>query len=412
MISNRSNLPGDLKSLEVSINDKNITTFVTQSYIFLSVLEPTWNCQLFVNDTNNLIANCPIKQGSKIKIEVETDIGSKSDGKRSFNFIVTNIMNRNMVNSKHYTYEVQGVSEEFLKNQGSRVSQVYKNQSPTNIIKKIITDILKAEVDKVDNCDNTITHTFTNTSPFDCAYQMCKVGVVSKAADLLLFQTDDKKFSLRSIEKLYNDENSKLEFIMKPSHYRDESGNIEGDSGLVIIKHNWEHYDVMANTSGGMTANKTVSFDFVSKTWTEKVFKYGNDVEEDAKNKQWEDEELFESENMNISFHPINKLMTKDDTIYDSIADWSGSRRSSLMKLENDKLLIQVAFTAKASEALAKNCEITIPAVFKDGGGNDTDEFSGKFLITSICIILSPKGAFANYELIKKRIEKKNTSTS
>ena len=45
----------------------------------------------------------------------------------------------------------------------------------------------------------------------------------------------------------------------------------------------------MANTSGGMTANKTVSFDFVSKTWSEKVFKYGDDVEADAKNKQWED---------------------------------------------------------------------------------------------------------------------------
>lgn len=409
MINEKSGLPGDLSNLEIMVNNKDITTFVTDTYIFMDIFNPTWNCQLFINDSNNLLNECPIKQGSKIEITVETKLNSSTDAKKTFKFIVSKISDRKQINAKHYSYIVHGLTEEYLKNQGVRISHCYKNESPTNIIKKVIEDYLKAKIDKVDDSDNTFTHIFTNSSPFDAAFKMCKIGVVEKAADLMLFQTDDGKFSCRSIEKLYKDESAGIKFKLSPTNIRNKNGNIEEDLTLCINKHEWQHYDVINNATGGMMANKIVSFDFVSLDWKEQVFKYGDDVKEDGKKKQWEDEELFENENMNITFLPVHPGMHENETQYDSIKDWAGSRQSSLMKLENDKLLIQCPFGGKSWTYLGKNCEVNVPVNQSENDSNAEDEFSGKFLITAMCLILTPKGAFANYELIKKRLENKNS---
>lgn len=409
MITSKAGLPGDLSHLEILVNGKDITTFVTDTYIFMDIYNPTWNCQLFINDSNNLMDTCSIKQGSKIEITVETNLNSDTDDKKSFKFIVSKISDRKQINAKQYKYVLHGLTEEYLKNQTIRVSRCYKNESPTNIIKKLIEDELKGKIDKVDDCDNTITHLFTNSSPFDAAFKMCKIGVVEKAADLMFFQTDEGKFSCRSIEKLYKDESASVKFKLSPTNVRDKNGNIGEDLTLCINKHEWQHYDVMSNAAGGMMANKVVSFDFVSLEWKEQVFKYGDDVKEDGEKKQWDDSELFESENMSITFLPVHPGMHENETQYDSIKDWAGSRQSSLMKLENDKLIIQCPFGAKSWTFLGKNCEVNVPTNQSENDSDSEDEYSGKFLIVALCLILTPKGAFANYELIKKRLENKNS---
>lgn len=404
-ISERSNMPGDLKSLEVLINGKNITTFIKMVYIFINILDTTWTCELDIDDTNNLIDNCQIKQGSTVEINVETDIKSDTDGKKTYKFIVNRIKDRKLVNTKQYTYKIECVMKEYILNQGKKVSHCYKNESPTNIIKKIIDEYLESKVEEVDDCDNTITHIFANSSPFDCVFMMTKVGVINKIADLIFYQKDLDKdkaiFVCKSIEKLYSDNNSDLKFTLQPSHYR-EKGNLINDQGLIIKNHEWQHYDAMSNISGGMTANKVVSFDFVSLEWKTETFKYGDDNDKDAEKKQWEDDKLFEQEEMNVSFHPLNNLMSKNETQYDYLKDWVGSRKSSLMKLENDKLIIQVPYTAKVTDFLSKNCEAEIPA--KHDEGEEHDDYSGKFLIIGMCIMLSATGAFVNLELLKKRI--------
>src|SRR5574343_46815 len=350
MISEKSSYPGDLKSLEILINNKNITTFTKMTYIFLNILDTTWTCELDIDDTNNLIYNCEIKQGSIVEINVETDIKSDTDGKKTYKFIVARIKDRKMINTKHYSYKIECVMKEHIMNQGKKVSHCYKNESPTNIIKKIIDEYLESEVKDIDDCDNTITHIFANSSPFDCVFMMTKVGVINKIADLIFYQKDLDKdkaiFVCKSIEKLYSDNNSALKFTLQPSHYR-EKGNLINDQGLIIKNHEWQHYDAMSNISGVMTANKVVSFDFVSLEWKTETFKYGDDNDKDAEKKQWEDDKLFEQEEMNVSFHPLNSLMSKNETQYDYLKDWVGSRKSSLMKLENDKLIIQVPYTAK-----------------------------------------------------------------
>ena len=405
MIKNNS-LPGDLKNYKVTIDGKDITSFVTYTYIFQELLAPSWTTQLFIEDTNNLLTEVPIKQGSKIEIEVETEFKVDSDDKKTYKFIVSKISDRKFVNAKHYTYTLHGITEEALKERGTRISHAYQNKAPTDIIKSIVEDYLKAKMDKVDKCDNTITHVINNVTPFTAAAQMSKIGVVEKSADLLFYQSDEGKYSIRSLEKLYSDENADITFKLKPSHIRDDKGNIGEDMTLAINKHDWKHYDVMENANAGMMANKTVSYDYMTKEWSEKVFKYGDDNSKDANNKQWDDTENFENEDINITFRAKHTGIHEDDTLFDSQSDWAGSRKSSLMKLEQDKLLIQCSYGAKCWSYLGKSCEIEIPV--NQDKDEPYDNLSGKFLIIAVCHVLSSKASFSNYELIKKRLTKKN----
>lgn len=407
MITNKSALPGDLNSLKITINDVDITSFVDATYLFQDILAPTWTVQLYIMDNNNIMTQCPIKKGSKIKIEVETKFNSKTDAKKEYNFIVFNITDRKFINTKQYSYTVNGLTEDAIKDKGKRISKAYKNKSPSDIVEDIIKEELGSKIEEKDSCDNTISHIVNNITPFTSAYQMAKFGVVEKAADLLFYQSDEKKYKLKSIEKLYKEEGS-LKFKLKPSHIRDEKGNINEDMTLSITKHDIQHYDMMSNINSGMQASKVVSFDFISKQWSEEKFKLGDDVKEDKGSNQYEgDEDLFENENMHVSFMPKHPGMHDDETMFDSQKDWMGSRKSSLMKLENDKLIIQCPYGAKAWEYLGKTCEVELPM------NQDNDdlytEFSGKFLIIAICHILTKTASSVNYELVKKRMEKKKT---
>jgi hypothetical protein len=405
MITEKSALPGDLAKFEVRIDGTDISESVVSATVFQDIFSPTWTASIDLNDTNNVMMNVPIKPGSRVNISVKTDMKSETDGEKTFNFVVFGIGEKQFQNAMSQTYTISCVSQDFIKNQGVRVQQSFKNKSPDQICSSIISEYLGGSVE-TDTASNQINTIICNLSPFTAAHQMCKVAVCGNAADMVFFMRDDSKYAMKSIERMYS-EGAMFKFIMRPAHKRNDAGNLDEDYNMCITNYHFEHYDAMSNISSGLYASKLVQFNFIDKTWTEEKFKFGDDIGADAAKKPWEDE-IFEQENANISFLPKHPgLSDNGDTVFDSAGDWSGSRKSSLMKLEQDKLIIQLPGGVKGWEALGHTVDIDLPSQ-QDFQNEEFDkQFKGRYLVVAISHYFGKHSYFINYELIKKRHEVK-----
>lgn len=57
----QSGQAGDIKELTISIDGKNITTFICLVKIYQDIFIPCWSCQLYVEDSANILMQLPIK---------------------------------------------------------------------------------------------------------------------------------------------------------------------------------------------------------------------------------------------------------------------------------------------------------------------------------------------------------------
>lgn len=404
MIYEKSAMPGDLSRFEVYIDNFDVTEAVTSVIIFQDIFSPTWTAAISMNDTNNMIMNVPIKPGSFVSISVKTEFKSETDDEKTFNFIIYGIEDRKFQNALHQTYTIKCVSPDFIKNQGLRVQQSFKNMSPDQICSQIISEKIGGSVD-TDSADNQVSIIISNVSPFTAAHQLCKVAICNGAADMVFFMKDEGQYAMKSIEQMYKKEHL-FKFIIRPAHKRNDAGNLEEDFTLCITDYYFDHYDAMSNISSGLYASKLVQFDFISKTWNEDIFKYGDDVGEDDAKKPW-DGSLFEKPEANITFLPKHpKLADEGETVFDSAQKWSGSRLSSMMKLEQDKLIIQLPGGLKGWKALGETVKIDLPSQQDYQKDEIFDkQFKGKYLVVAISHYFGKHSYFINYELIKKRHE-------
>ena len=409
MLVTKSALPADLKKFQVKIDKTDITPAVLTAVVFQDIFSPTWTCTISMNDTNNAIMNVPIKPGSKIKIKVESELQSKMDGEKEFEFIVYGIADRQFQNALQQTYAIQGVSEDFIKNQSLRVKQSFKHKTGDAILKQIVEESLGGEVTESDEGKEKLCTIINNISPFTAAQQICKTTVANgkdPAADFVFFMRDKGKYVFRSVEKLFS-EKEVATFKMRPAHVRDRAGNLEDDYCTCISNYHFEHYDAMSNISNGYYASKMVTFDFISKTWAEEVFKFGDDVSDDKEKKPWDFAE-FEKEDASVTFIPQHPgLSDKGETVFDSAKEWFGSRMSSMMKLEQDKLIVQVPGGVKGWEMLGKTIKIDMPSQQDKSNEQLDKQFKGKYFVVAISHFFGKHAYFTNYELIKKRHEKK-----
>lgn len=405
MIHHNSSIPGDIKSFKVKIEDNDITPAVSGILVFLDVLMPSWTCQVLLDDTNNLIMNLPIKQGNKLKITIETQLSSSMDGKKEFEFVLFQISDRIFLNYNYQRYVIHGVSKAWLKNTGKRVSQFFDNKSPVDIAKQILTENLEGNL-KSHNANNTISTIISNLSPYTAIAQMCRVAMIDKRADFIFFQSDNEEYKMHSIEKIYTDEESDITFKMYPANIR-KDGNLKEDYCLCFHLFKFKHYNSIFNAGAGYYANKITRLDLTTLNWSEKKFKFGDDCSADSKAKTWEDSELFEKEDSNIAFIPKHPKMTDSgETILDSAEDWATSRKSSLLKLEQDNLIIQAPCGIKGWESLGKTCKVDLPSGQDHVDDKYDKQYKGKYIISAICFSINQNIAVANYHLIKKRPEK------
>ena len=398
---------GDLKVFTVKVNDSDISEAVVSAHVFQDIQSPTTTAIINMNDTNNLLMNIPIKAGAKITIDIQTELDSIGDGEKTWEFVIYRIGDKVVSNSKQQQYSIFAADRSYILNQTKKINRAYSDKKPEDIAKNIASEFLGGQLDshKTDNNTHVVV---PGWSPFYTMAWLCKTSLRNGAADMMFFQQHNGRFAFKSIEDLYSssDESSGITFKMLPTNIRAENGDYETDYSTAITSYQFDHFDALANVSTGFYKNKVLSYDLISKKWESKVFTFGDDNADDKKAQSLEDTDLLMgSEDANITFLPKHPGINDKSTYLDHLGTWQGSRKSSLQKLEQEKLLIQIPGSAKACEWFAKNCDVDLPSQDFESEEEYDKQRRGRYLLTAMAHMINKDTYRINAELVKKRLE-------
>src|SRR5574343_971663 len=140
----------DIKKLTVTIDGKDVSGFAQQTTIYQDIFLPCWTAIITIEDSANILMNIPIKPGSKVTIEVETETESVLDGSKSYDFIIYKLGDKAFKGQMHYQYKLYCASQGFLTNQTNRISKTYSNQKPEDSVSNVFSEFLGGSLTKSD----------------------------------------------------------------------------------------------------------------------------------------------------------------------------------------------------------------------------------------------------------------------
>jgi hypothetical protein len=426
--------PGDISEFKVVVESSTkgeieISNAVGKILIFQDILAPFWTGVVAINDTSNMISTIPFEQGMKLSLTWGTEFKIPSDcrGTKTIEFHIYGIENRQHINGNLTTYSILVATKEYFKNKTQRIygrlpKQRIDSLKPTNEYpEKLITNIVKTYIGNEYSVVSPFTGSRTsfksfslnanNWSPFITTSFLSKLTLVDnggkrKTADFLLFKSDTAEFKFQSIESMFTDKvySTGLTFIQKPVNYKDENGN-DSEEMLNIIDFNVHHFDVDVNFNSGMQASRVLSFDVINKTIKFSDFKLGDDVQKDSI-QDIKKTSLIDNEsnyNANIIFQPVHNGVGTGD-INELHDDWIASRRSSLVKLEENKLTWQLHGSICSWQWLGKTCTVRFPKLEDHTDGTKDETFSGTYLVTNIVHDIDKIAYRINVTGAKKRL--------
>lgn len=399
---------GDLKRFSVFVNDTDITDAVVGVQVFQDIFSPTTTGIVNLLDTTNLLMSLPIRPGSSLRVEIETDLNSIGDGEQTWEMIIYRVGDKDVSNAMSQTYSLYAAHKAFLLNQTKRIYRSYPNMSTDKIASNIISEYLNETVEAHES-DTVISVVVPGWSPFFTIGWLLKTSLTENAADFSFFQQYDGTFAFKSFEKLYSseDEYSDITFTVRPTHLKDERGDDLYDYSTAISRYHFDHFDAISNLSSGFYKNKTVTYDFIGKSWAAKSFTFGDDNAEDKKMMALDQDFMLDSDEVNISFVPKHPGLFSDSESYlDKAEMWQTSRKSSLMKFNQEKLVIQFPGSARACKWFGKSCDVDLPSQT----ALDEDEAfdrqrRGRYVVTAMAHMISKDTYTINAELVKKRLE-------
>lgn len=401
----KSGAYGDIKNISLTIDGENVTSFMTAIDIFQDIFTPCWSAVIYIDDSQNMIMNLPVKPGSQISFTVETETKSVFDGQKTFDFILYKIDDRIIKGQQHIFYNLYCASNGFLTDKTVRIQKTYSNMKPEDAVSNICEEFLGGTLDKSDSSDVNYHTIVPNWSPFTAGWWFAKLALLEGRSDYVFFMKDFDQYWFRSIEVLYTQEDSGITFIQQPSNIRTD-GDFDIDYSTAILKYNIFHYDGIGNLGSGFYRNKLLSYNIITKKWEEKVFTYGDDLSEDKAMKPWE---IYDqAENANVSFLPLHPGHHENPTIDDPVQEWHPSRKSRLLKLEQDKLQFQILGGAEVWNLLGKKCKVELPSHQDEKEEDKYDkQFQGDYLVSHVAHFITHNRYLANIEALKLRHDEK-----
>lgn len=397
---------GDLKKFEVTIDGENVTPSVLSVNVWQDIFTPAWNCDIVFSDTNNVIHTLPIKQGAKVKIKAETKFDAATDGEVEFDFVLFKISDRTFIRSQFQTYTLNCVSQALLKDMSKRVSKHFSGKYD-EVAQQIVSDGLGGSL-KVEAIPDKIDVIMANWSPMTCIQWLCKSAYKGDDADYVFFMDKDNSFVMEKMEEMYSSKKWECPFNLKqkPADEKDLNGNTDVDDALNITNYTIHHYDALSNISAGFYASKTVSYDMIKKKWSETTHTISGP---DASMSSFASAEFKGYTDAVQSFVAINDKLFEGGSSCckkDSVKQWVGSRRSNIMKSEQDRFFAQIVGGGAWYKYLGYHLKIDLPP-HEDQTGEKFDKyFTGTYLITAIHHSIQDGYYSITLELMKKRLDK------
>lgn len=393
----------------VTCDGRDISNAITDAHVFEDIFSPCWTANLIVQDSSNLLMSLPITPGSEIRLQVATQLGTGLDGEKEFVFQVASIIDKELVNTGTYSYVLACVDKRMLSQSRKRISKSYKDRKLSDIVKNIATEFLDGAQVDVHDTDTNASLIVPNMNPLAAIPWITKASTKNRAADYFFFQTDTDRFAFKSFEDMFASDDESLNLTLTNYHTNldNDQGNPDVDYSLNIGTYHFEHYDSVSNMASGYFKSTLVSFDLASKQWTKKVFNFGDDCRADTKSKGWKDALAEGAENANITFKPVapGAFGSGLKGVMDTATDWVGSRKSSVQKADQERLIAQIPGSVGCWKWIGKNLQVDLPSQAEEGGEKKDKYRSGRYVVVALAHMFSKSYYAVNLEMVKKRLE-------
>jgi len=389
------NKPNEIGYFNITADGVNITSMMVQCDIFQDIYSPTWSCQILFSDTQNIVMNVPIVPGTLIRIIAE------SDERKVYDFIVYKISDRNQQKQEHQIFRLHCVTPEFFTNQKARVSRGFQTKSPSSIVSTIISESGLGSIEDADTDSNNYTVIIPNLSPFSAINWLSRFAISSSnGADFSFFQSDVGKFKFKSLEKMFKDRSSVVFVQQNPNVTADDDNFFNIEYYEFISQHN-----SINNFAQGYYGNTVISHNILDKTFDELTFAFGDDIPDDKTNKTFNGTHFDGAELSNITFHPIapDSSATRPADTYDV---WMQSRKSNVMKLEENRLVITVPGVTSHYKLIGRQVDVNLPSQQDIDEAEYLDKYmKGAYVVAAIRQTFTTDFYKCTFELTKKRLK-------
>lgn len=348
--------------------------------------------------------NVPIKPGSEITITAETDGKKPCSGKKKFTFYVYKISDRMLVKQETQGYILHCVTKEFFINQKVRISRSFKGQTPNNIVKQVGSELgMNISADADPTRYNLIVPNWSPITAIEWVSKFAKQD--GGGADFVFFQADMGAFKFKSINRMLGDD-TQLQFKMRNPNTRENSHKEDEDVAVSIEDYEFlTHHDSIKNMTTGYYGNRMLVHDLLGKKHRFTDFNYGDDISADAKKKPFDNDFFDKANASHISYAPFHQNSDYGITPNETQEEWLGSRKTNVMKLEENRLLIKLPGFICRYEALGRKCEVQLPSQQDIDQAESLDKyFKGEYLITAIKHTFTQARYSMTFELGKKRL--------
>ncbi len=396
---------GEYKKYKVYIDGADITSTVTNATIFQDIQSPTWSAQIYCLDSADLLNALPIRSGSQVRIVIQTEHNVPTDGYVEYSFVVFRVGEKTQQNAKTQFYVIHCVPKLFLLNQTIRVNNTFKSNTITDAMNTIWGEYVKdGSTLNVIGCENVSHLVCQNKTLFLTFGWLLKQAYRKKTADFMFYQSDHRNWQIKPISEMYDRSHTNITLFQKPASMRKNGEHLFENATYNVLNVEAQNYDSAMNLANGYYKNKLQSYDFFTKSFKENTFNFGDDTPDDKVNKNWTDP-VFESENANVTFVSKVTHLTDGNNSCNEAEAWLQSRKQSLLKLEQEKYIVQVAGSANMYKWLAKTINFDMPNQSDLTDDNFDRKRKGKYLVTAIAHYLNPNGYVVNLELVKRRLE-------
>lgn len=399
--------PKDIYEYIVKVDGADVTNIVGQTDIYQDVFSPVWTASLAMSDTENLLMTLPIKVGSKVEITVETrpPNGSPCTGKKRFIFYVYKINNFETVKERHTAYVLNCVAKEFFVNEKKRVSKYFLG-SPSSIASQIISTSGMGMLSST-GAERSYSLIIPNMSPFSAVEYMASFAKGASGSDFLFYQSDiGGQFKFNSVESMFK-EDSGLEFKQQNPNYRDEPTKDKDEAFINIENIKFlNNLDTVSNFSRGFFGSKVINHDIIKKQLKTTTYSYSQDNSADVQNKPFTSGVFEDAEDSSISYMPVHPEVNQGRSPNQDGFEWKPSRKSNSMKLETNRVLIDIPGHACLYKSLGKMCKLRLPSQQTLTEEKEDKYLKGAYLITAIRHTISNNTYHMTMECVKKRLNK------
>ena len=435
--------PGEylLKSIRlISDNNTNqnveISSLVAEMNIYENMFLNAISARLLITDTNNMLSNFPIIGQETVSIGISS---FKQDGSEVFfqhDLKVYNFTSRNVINDNNLSYVLELVSPEQLLNQQRKVCRSFKNSTPSDVAKAIMTNKKYglSISETLVNVSKTLpkrNFIIPNWSPFKALNWLAKNSVARQnGIDLSVFFYESftltgkgnevfSKFNFKSFAQMFEDRSEEIYTYYPTEDSSDRRGmsqreieNIDDNSShnritSYIVE---QPYNIIQNINMGMYSSTVITHDIIDRSVLKKPFRYGS-TQDDSPRMRSElytgakDFDLVDkgstdkysqymgSLDSKIQYVPINH-----DQRNESLDHIIPLRNSHLQRFDNIRLTVTISGNLERSIGDVITLKLPSSDSTRSISGKESEDklYSGEYAITAIRHKFTP----ATYEMI------------